>query len=153
MAKAHVELVKFRSDKEDLIDNLMDSQKFKDLMEVHDEGLYPAQFSERWNQAVVAILEKHPGVFDPKIFVSPFQPIIDKESEGTLGSPMQEDDILDPENFPLHSPARASKILPRLSKKEMKGMAMKMEMAPRKSNYFSPAWLLFVYDFVLTCTS
>ena len=40
LSKAHSELVKLRSDKEKLIDDYMDSDKFKNLMKIHDEGLY-----------------------------------------------------------------------------------------------------------------
>lgn len=43
--RAHAKLVKLRSYKEDLIEELMDFQRFKKLMDAHDKVLYPAQFS------------------------------------------------------------------------------------------------------------
>lgn len=66
LATAHAELLKLHSDKEDLIDEYMDSQKFKNLMEVHDEGLYLTHFTTGWDQAVEAILEEQHGMFDAK---------------------------------------------------------------------------------------
>lgn len=76
MASGHAEYVKLRSDKEDLIDEFMDSQKFKDLIEIHDEGLYPAQFTAGGDQAVGAILKEYPGLFDAKNFISLEQPVV-----------------------------------------------------------------------------
>ena len=112
LAKAHAELVKLRSDKEDIIDEYMESQKFKDLMELHDEGLYPVQFSEGWDKAVAAISAKHPGVINPRDFVSPNLPQVEEDGDewdDLLASPPPGDRIIDPDGTPLKTPGRASR--------------------------------------------
>lgn len=65
--------MKLRSDKEDLIDEFMDFKRFERIMDSHDEGLYPAQFSEGWDQALEAIIKEHPGLFDVKNFYCPIK--------------------------------------------------------------------------------
>lgn len=94
MAQAFAEVVKLRSDKEDLIDEYMDSQKFKDLMELHDEGLFHAQFTQGWNQAIGTVSQRHPGLIDVAEFVSPHLPVEDDDTDDFL----DEDRIIDPED-------------------------------------------------------
>ncbi|KAL8100265.1 uncharacterized protein LOC141683475 [Apium graveolens] len=96
LSKAHSELVKIRSDKETLIDEYMDSQKFKDLRDIHDEGLFPIQFTQGWDAAVKAVMVKHPGLIEAKDFISPEQPKPEDSLDALFDSPMQEDRILDP---------------------------------------------------------
>lgn len=45
-------------------------------MKKNDKVLYPVNFTEGWNQAVLAIAVKHPGVFDSKDFVRPQEHLI-----------------------------------------------------------------------------
>ena len=87
--------MKLRSDKEDLIDDYMDSQKFKDLMELHDEGLFPAQFTRGWNEAIGAVSQRHPGVIDAADFISPHLPAAEDEGDSMDDF---EDRIIDPED-------------------------------------------------------
>jgi len=107
LAKAHSELVKLRSDKDKLIDDYMDSDKFKNLMEIHDEGLYSLQFTQGWDAAVKAVSEKHPGLVDPKDFISPEQAESEDSIDTLFNSPQPDDRILDPNTAsPPASPAK-----------------------------------------------
>ena len=81
-------------------------------MELHDEGLYPVQFTEGWDKAVAAISVKHPGMIDPRDFVSLNLPQVEEggdEWDDLLASPPPGDRIIDPEATPLKTPARASR--------------------------------------------
>ncbi|XP_074357867.1 uncharacterized protein LOC141697403 isoform X2 [Apium graveolens] len=107
LAKAHSELVKLRSDKEKLIDDYMDSDKFKNLMEIHDKGLYSLQFTQGWDAAVKAVSERHPGLVDPKDFISPEQAETEDSIDALFNSPQPDDRILDPNTAsPPASPAK-----------------------------------------------
>ncbi|KAL8098358.1 hypothetical protein AgCh_031208 [Apium graveolens] len=106
LAKAHFELVKLRSDKEKLIDDYMDSDKFRNLMEIHDEGLYSLQFTQGWDAAVKAVSERHPGLVDPKDFISPEQAETEDSIDALFNSTQPDDRILDPNTAsPPASPA------------------------------------------------
>ncbi|KAL8123914.1 hypothetical protein AgCh_011789 [Apium graveolens] len=107
LAKAHSELVKLRSDKDKLIDDYMDYDKFKNLMEIHDEGLYSLQFTQGWDAAVKAVSERHPGLVDPKDFISPEQAETEENIDALFNSPQPDDHILDPNTAsPPASPAK-----------------------------------------------
>lgn len=107
LASAHAKLVKLRSNKQDIIDDYMGSQKFKDLMEIHEDGLFHVQFTAGQDKTVDTILKEYPGMFDPNDFVSPEQPTTKNEPQDEITkSTMLEDRILDPENSPLRSPTR-----------------------------------------------
>lgn len=74
--KVRAELVEAKAEKEDVIDDYMKSEEFEKLMEEHDKVVYPAHFTVGWNEAKKAILEKHPGLYDPQVdFVSPERPL------------------------------------------------------------------------------
>lgn len=89
--------MQLRSDKEDIIDDYMDSQKFKDLMELHDEGLFPTQFTQGWNEAIGAVSQRHPGVIDAAEFVSPHLPAVEDDDD-FMDDFVEEDRIIDPKD-------------------------------------------------------
>ncbi|KAK1387032.1 hypothetical protein POM88_015210 [Heracleum sosnowskyi] len=74
LADAQADLVELRKSKDDCIDEYLDSQEYKDLIEKHDEILFPVQHTSGWEDAVQAILAKHPGVFDAADFPAPHPP-------------------------------------------------------------------------------
>ncbi|KAK1351331.1 hypothetical protein POM88_054463 [Heracleum sosnowskyi] len=74
LADAQADIVELRKGKDDCIDEYLDSQEYKDLIEKHDEILFPVQHTSGWEDAVQAILAKHPGVFDAADFPAPHPP-------------------------------------------------------------------------------
>lgn len=108
-AKAQAELVGAREEKEVAIDKYMDSEEYQELMVKHDALLFPVNFSEGWNAALKAVLEKHPGLFTPGTdFPCPQKPTalqeligVGEESEDAGDSSEAGDRILDPNRSPL----------------------------------------------------
>ncbi|KAK1397069.1 hypothetical protein POM88_006932 [Heracleum sosnowskyi] len=74
LADAQADIVELRKSKDDCIDEYLDSQEYKDLIEKHDEILFPVQHTSGWEDVVQAILAKHPGVFDAADFPAPHPP-------------------------------------------------------------------------------
>ena len=133
LARAHAELVKLRSDKEDLIDEYMESKPFKDLMEFHDEGLFPVQFTQGWNQALDAVSQKHPGMIDTAEFISPHPPPGEEDdSDDFMGSPMNEDRIIDPEDTHSLSLTEGNKSPSPVVEKEVETEKEAGELSPPK---------------------
>ena len=63
LGDAHALIVQLKKEKEDAIDDYMDSDDFKKLMDAHDDILLPQQHTLGWNDALRAVLAKHPGLF------------------------------------------------------------------------------------------
>ena len=74
LADAHALIVQLRKEKEDAIDDYMDSDDFKKLMDAHDDILLPQQHALGWSDALRAVLAKHPGLFAEGDFRAPFLP-------------------------------------------------------------------------------
>ena len=74
LADAHAQVVQLKKEKEDAIDDYMDSDDFKKLMDAHDDILLPEQHTQGWNDAFRAVLAKHPGLFAEGDFQAPFLP-------------------------------------------------------------------------------
>ncbi|KAK1400727.1 hypothetical protein POM88_000332 [Heracleum sosnowskyi] len=74
LADAQADVVELRKIKDDYIDEYLDSQEYKDLIEKHDEILLPVQHSAGWEDVVQAILAKRPEAFDPADFPVPHPP-------------------------------------------------------------------------------
>ena len=74
LADAHAQIVQLKKEKEDAIDDYMDSDDFKKLMDAHDDILLPQQHTQGWNDALRAVLAKHPGLFAEGDFQAPFSP-------------------------------------------------------------------------------
>ena len=74
LADAHALIVQLKKEKEDAIDDYMDSDDFKKLMDAHDDILLPQQHTQGWNDALRAVLAKHPGLFAEGDFQAPFLP-------------------------------------------------------------------------------
>ena len=74
LADAHAQIVQLKKEKEDAIDDYMDSDDFKKLMDAHDDILLPQQHTQGWNDAIRAVLAKHPGLFAEGDFQAPFSP-------------------------------------------------------------------------------
>lgn len=144
LASAHAELVKLRSDKEDVIDEYMGSEKYKDLMEIHDEGLYPTQFTFRWDKAMEAILDNYHGMFHLKDFVSPEQPMIGDDSERKLNL------LCSRIAFSIQKNPIFVALLKRWKNLGPRGMTKK---PLGRSSYFSHALLFFVLIFYKLVTS
>ena len=66
--------MQLKKEKEDAIDDYMDSDDFKKLMDAHDDILLPQQHTQGWNDAIRAVLAKHPGLFAEGDFQAPFSP-------------------------------------------------------------------------------
>ncbi|KAK1366124.1 hypothetical protein POM88_041685 [Heracleum sosnowskyi] len=96
LVEAQADLVELRKSNDDYIDEYLDSQEYKDLIEKHDEILFPVQYSAGWEDAVKAVSAKHPEAFDPTDFPTPHPPTpLYCLLAGTTD--MEEDDrILDP---------------------------------------------------------
>ena len=56
LADAHALVVQLKKEKEDAIDDYMDSDDFKKLMDAHDDILLPQQHTQGWNDALRAVL-------------------------------------------------------------------------------------------------
>ena len=63
LGDAHAQIVQLKKEKEDAIDDYMDSDDFKKLMDAHDDILLPQQHTLGWNDALRAVLTKHHGLF------------------------------------------------------------------------------------------
>ena len=63
-----------KKEKENAIDDYMDSDDFKKLMDAHDDILHPQQHTLGWRDALRAVLSKHPGLFIEGDFRAPFLP-------------------------------------------------------------------------------
>ena len=74
LADAHAQIVQLKKEKEDAIDYYMDSDDFKKLMDAHDDILLPQQHTQGWNDALRAVLAKHPDLFSEGDFQAPFSP-------------------------------------------------------------------------------
>ena len=74
LADAHAQIVQLKKEKEDAIDDYMDSDDFKKLMDAHDDILLPQQHTQGWNDALRAVLAKHPDLFAEGDFQAPFSP-------------------------------------------------------------------------------
>ena len=74
LADAHAQIVQLKKEKEDAIDDYMDSDDFKKLMDAHDDILLPLQHTQGWNDAIRAVLAKHPGLFAEGDLQAPFLP-------------------------------------------------------------------------------
>lgn len=120
LASTHVNLVKFKDKRENLINAYMTSPEFQELITKHDERLYPTLFSVGWNAGIQAVRERLPKV-DPMDFEHPSDPIIinqlmesaedknieegEREGETEGGEDQEEEDrILDPAMTPLKAP-------------------------------------------------
>ena len=71
---AHAQIVELKKEKEDAIDDYMDSDDFKKLMDAHDDIPLPQQHTLGWRDALRAVLAKHPGLFVEGDFQAPFLP-------------------------------------------------------------------------------
>lgn len=68
------------------------------------------------DKAVEAILKEHPGLFDPKDFIRPVQPVVMEDSEDNLDFlDSAYERILNPESSPLRSLPRSPVLSPRIS--------------------------------------
>ena len=66
LVEARSELVEARKGKDAIIDDYMDSDEFKKLMEKHNEITFPEDYSIGWNDAVRIIHKDHSDMFHPE---------------------------------------------------------------------------------------
>ncbi|KAK1398372.1 hypothetical protein POM88_008235 [Heracleum sosnowskyi] len=59
---------------DDFIDEYLDSKEYEDLIDKHDELLFPVQYTKGWDGALAAVLEKMPGSLTISDFPSPYPP-------------------------------------------------------------------------------
>ncbi|KAK1361529.1 hypothetical protein POM88_046003 [Heracleum sosnowskyi] len=74
LADSQAELVSLRKGKDDFIDEYLDSKEYEDLIDKHDELLFPVQYTKGWDDALSAVLEKIPGSLTISDFPSPHLP-------------------------------------------------------------------------------
>ncbi|KAK1400997.1 hypothetical protein POM88_000602 [Heracleum sosnowskyi] len=74
LADSQAELVSLRKGKDDFIDEYLDSSEYEDLIDKHDELLFPVQYTKGWDDALSAVLEKMPGSLLISDFPSPHLP-------------------------------------------------------------------------------
>ncbi|KAK1385018.1 hypothetical protein POM88_022753 [Heracleum sosnowskyi] len=74
LADSQAELVSLRKGKDDFIDEYLDSKEYEDLIDKHDELLFPVQYTKGWDGALDAVLEKMPGSLTISDFPSPYPP-------------------------------------------------------------------------------
>jgi len=81
LVEARSELVEARKGKDAIIDDYMDSDEFKKLMEKHNEIASAEDYSNGWNDAVQTIHEDHPDLFHPKWdYLCPMRIVLDSPS-------------------------------------------------------------------------
>ncbi|KAK1364099.1 hypothetical protein POM88_039660 [Heracleum sosnowskyi] len=74
LADSQAELVSLRKGKDDFIDEYLDSSEYEDLIDKHDELLFPVQYTKGCDDAFSAVLEKMPGSLLISDFPSPHLP-------------------------------------------------------------------------------
>ncbi|KAK1375884.1 hypothetical protein POM88_032077 [Heracleum sosnowskyi] len=74
LADSQAELVSLRKGKDDFIDEYLDSSEYEDLIDKHDELLFPVQYTKGWDDALSAVLEKMLGSLLISDFPSPHLP-------------------------------------------------------------------------------
>ena len=100
-------------------------------MELHDEGLFPIQFTQGWNQALDAVSKKHPGVVDLAEFISPHLPPGEEgDFDDFMDSPMNEDRIIDPEETHPYSLIEGNKSPSPVVEKEVEADKETGELSP-----------------------
>ena len=81
LVEARSELVESRKGKDAIIDDYMDSDEFKKLMQKHNEITFPEDYSIGWNDAVKSIHEDHSDMFNPKWdYLCPMRIVLDSPS-------------------------------------------------------------------------
>nr|XP_017227649.1 PREDICTED: uncharacterized protein LOC108203324 [Daucus carota subsp. sativus] len=81
LVEARSELVEARKGKDAIIDDYMDSDEFKNLLEKHNETTSAEDYSNGWNEAVHFIHEDHPDLFHPKWdYLCPMRIVLDSPS-------------------------------------------------------------------------
>ena len=113
LADAHAQVVQLKKEKEDAIDDYMDSDDFKKLMDAHDDILLPQQHTQGWNDALRAVLAKHPGLFAIGDFQAPFLPSSPPEISPaspvvSLISPLPAETLALAEKSPVETPEKTT---------------------------------------------